>query len=71
MCSPSQRSIVKNNKNRECKGSKKKVDLSKNLRTKRHKIKRGKRGGEKKAVCSFELKYSEGMNTNMLFKFKK
>ena len=39
--------------------------------TKRHKIKRGERGGEEKAVCSFELKYSEGMNTNMLFKFKK
>lgn len=32
---------------------------------KRHKIKRGEKG-EEKAVCSFELKYSEGMNTKML-----
>lgn len=37
---------------------------------KRLKIKRGKRG-EEKAICLFELKYSEGMNTKMLFKFKK
>lgn len=58
--------MVRNNKNTECKGSKKKkVDLSKNLMNKRHKIKRGKKR-EEKAICSFELKYSEGMNTKML-----